>query len=251
MSYLWCIDHDGTASLGDIGQDYLCQLMGFNSGEFVKEVKKMRNDPEYREKILRGEKYEVGMELAYLLSYHGIKQHDVRESARNANGSLREGFSDFLDDENRGRAIIFSAGVRDWLYTYYTKNFPDKNFDIVGTTLRTDLDGKYYSIENPCGRESKPYRIKEVLRGMNGNNLTKIGIGDSQGDRKMFDFVLEDGGLTIGIGDGIEGDINFPKDTAWYPVWEAGKMYAGFMEKAKKDALYRIKEHPEVSAYVD
>jgi len=253
MSCLWCIDHDGTASHGDIGRDYLCRLMDFDSEGFVEEVMKMRNDPEYRAEILRGEKYEVGMELAFLLVYHRVKQDDVREIARNAEDYLREGFLEFLNDPDTGRSIIFTAGVGDFSKLLYDKpKFRNKkNFDTVGTDLYVDEEGRYSGIKSPCGKESKPDRIKEVMRGMNGNNIIKIGIGDSQGDRRMFEYVLENGGLTIGIGDGIEGDINFPKDTAWYPVWEAGKLYVDFMEKSKKEALYRIKEHIEVGVHAD
>ncbi|MBU0530541.1 MAG: hypothetical protein ABIH52_02375 [Candidatus Aenigmatarchaeota archaeon] len=233
MSYLWCIDHDGTASYGDIGRDYLCSLIGLTSEEFVDVVKNIRRDEDYKNEILKGGRYEEGLELAMLLAYNSVLQDDVRRSGENAENSLRKGFTEFLTRSERGRVIIFSAGVQDWLMHFYMKNFPNTNFDVVGTSLHVDEAGRYSSIKKPCGRMSKPDRIKDVLKGMNGHCIPKVGVGDSNGDRKMFDYVLKEDGLTIGISNGIEGDLNFSEDTDWYGPWFAGELYVDLMMNGK------------------
>ncbi|MFH1444993.1 MAG: hypothetical protein ABIF08_00760 [Nanoarchaeota archaeon] len=226
MSYLWCIDHDGTASKGDIGRDYLCQMLpGIDSAEdFWEEVIRIRSDADYRNEILRGDSYEEGLELAMLLAYHGVNQDIVRESGRNARNSLRDGFSEFLKNPETGRKIMFSAGPQDWLMNFYMHNFPNINFDVVGTTLHPDENGNYIKIKKPCGRESKPRRIEEVAQFMNGD-VCKIGVGDSSGDEKMFEYVSDGGGLTIAIGDRIEGMINLPGDADWHNVVSAAREY--------------------------
>jgi len=214
--------------------------MGLDRMGFVEEVNRIRGDSAYRNMITNGDVYDYGLEKALLLAYHRVSQDNVRESGRVAENSLREGFPEFLQDKDRGRVIIFSAGVRDWLVPFYNKFIP-KNFEAIGTTLYVDAQGKYTGIKKPCGMEGKPARIKEALQGLN-NSVVKIGVGDSRGDRKMFDYVLESHGLTIGIGSGIDGDINVPEDSSWHPVKEAGKLYASIIDRAGT-ATTRAKEY--------
>lgn len=187
---------------------------------------KIRNDLDYRNEILRGkEPYEKGLELALLLAYHGVKQDDVRKSGTNAKNSLRKGFPEFLKNEKTGRKIIFSAGVKDWLMNFYMQNFSNNNFDVAGTSLYVNENGEYTGIKKSCGRESKRKRIIELSSGV-GNNVIKIGVGDSDGDRDMFDYILENDGITVGIGDGIDGIINLPEDIDWHSVVDEVKKYS-------------------------
>ena len=230
MSYscLWCIDHDGTASLGDIGRDYLYEyLPGIDSpDDFVKEVMKIRNDLDYKDKILRGkEPYEEGLELALLLAYHNVKRNDVIDSGQNAKNSLRLGFPEFLNKESDDIKIIFSAGPQDWLMNFYMHNFPNKKFDVVGTKLGINENFEYCGIEDSCGRESKPKRIEKKARRMNG--MKYIGVGDSRGDEKMFEYIKGKNGITVAIGSGVKGDINLSEDTDWYSVVSEVKKYSG------------------------
>ena len=148
MSYLWCIDHDGTASYGDIGRDYLCGLMGMDSDEFVKHVDRIRSDPEYKKLICNGQDYDEGLELALMASHpdYRLKQDDVRKMGSEATNSLRKGFRKFLDDPERGRGVIFSAGLKDFLINFYMSNFPNRNFDVVGTSMHVDQNGYYVGI---------------------------------------------------------------------------------------------------------
>ena len=187
-------DHDGTASHGDIGQDYLCRFLGMDKKQFIEAVYEMRSscsDPVYRDRIKQevGCDHDIGLELGIMLAQKGVLKGDVEECGRDAHNSIREGFLKYLAS-TPDELHILSAGPADWLRPFWGK-YSDK-VNVFGTELYTGPDGEYRGIKLPCGKSGKPKVI------MPARDL--VCIGDSDGDSGMFDFVRRCGGFTIGIG---------------------------------------------------
>ena len=222
---VWYIDHDGTLSTGDIGQDYLCQCLGMNKEEFVNAVYAMRDrserDPEYHPRTIERLRRDadMGLELATMLVEYGVNQSDVEEAGNDAHNSLRPGVLEFIS-QNQDEKHILSAGPGDWLRPFWSK-YPGTNLYVRGTELYTGPDGRYTGISRPCGRKGKP----KVIHDDGNDDALLIAVGDSQGDGLMFEYVRQRHGLTIGVGPNIKGDINVP-GYSWNPIWAAGEVFS-------------------------
>lgn len=67
---VYVADHDGNIHPKDIGQDYLCNLLGYNNSEqFERAVSEIRDHPyPYTNSYLNGEVHSEGEELSILIS---------------------------------------------------------------------------------------------------------------------------------------------------------------------------------------
>ena len=221
MSIAIYTDHDGTASLGDIGEDYLCGLLGMNRTGFIEAVHAMREraarDPTYRATIRESMNcdYDDGLELAIMLVQQRVMRKCVEECGREAHNSIREGFFEYLES-SPDEINILSAGPADWLRPFWEK-YSDK-IRVYGTELYTGRRGEYGGATLPCGKSGKPKII------IPSRNL--VCVGDSEGDSGMFDHVWKNRGLVIAIGGDVQGDLNIPEYASWGPVYAAIEIYA-------------------------
>jgi phosphoserine phosphatase len=224
----YLLDFDRSVSTKDIGLDHLHAYCGIGQSGFMEYVDSVRkeaaSDPHYARHFrdLTGAEYDFGLELAALLVSNRAKQEDIMESGRQSHNSIRKGFFDFLrhTEANGDPVYIVSAGPADWLRAFW-----GKHSDVVSvraTEFGTGEDGAYRSITVPCGRNGKSCIVSSYV-----NGRPVVAVGDSSIDEGMFDRTRRaDHGLTIGIGPGIEGDINLPKDTDWNPVWAASELFS-------------------------
>ena len=223
-------DHDGTASYGDIGQDYLCGLFGMDRAGFIGAVDEMRarasSEPPYRAALesATGCGYDLGLELAIMLVQHRVKKKDVEDIGRQASNSIRDGFLEYLES-SPDEVHIISAGPADWLRPFW-KKYSDK-IQVCGTELYIGDRGEYRGIVLPCGRAGKPGII------VPSRNL--VCVGDSDGDGGMFEYVQKNSGLALGVGDGVTGDLNVPGYASWAPVRAAIEMYAELLGERQAD----------------
>jgi phosphoserine phosphatase len=219
-SYLWPIDHDGTASIVDIGQRFLCGLAGHpDAASFVDEVARIRESPEYRDSMLRKagcERHDVGVELGLMLASRKVSHQDVVDNARSNGNHLRPGFEEFLTYNPDGKLIV-SAGDQTWLTEYYRKF--GLGIPVIGTEADVGLDGRYCGIMRVCGRETKAGRVREYHSGER-----VIAVGDSSGDDGLVGLADETGGLSIGVGYGIGADVNVSAGD-WHPVYLLGEAF--------------------------
>lgn len=225
--YRSLLDFDGTVSTRDIGLDYLHAHCGIERGQFFNYVKAVRENvlnPSYARHFedTAGVPHDFGIELAYLLILNRARRSDVLESGSQSTNSIRSGFLSFLKkaEESGNPVDIVSSGPADWLRAFWAK-YSDK-VGVRATELYACEQDIYRRITVPCGRNGKTCAVEAYV---NGRPL--IAVGDSEGDRGMFERIKSSGrGLTIGIGKGIQGDINLPAETDWYPLWAASELFA-------------------------
>jgi hypothetical protein len=219
----YALDHCGTISRDDIGAKYLCGFWGKDSEEFLKNVEAMRaKNGDYPFRDVTGVDHEYGLESAAMAIENGTRKREVYESGKQSWNSIREGFLDFIQHsaELEDTIYIVSAGLADWLDAYWS-NFNNRP-EILATELGVDDNGVYERIVVPVGSLGK----ERIIRALYNEGDRIVCAGDSyRGDGRMFERVRSLGGLTIGFGERIEGDINFPSDADWVPFVAASEMF--------------------------
>jgi len=243
---VYVADHDGNIHPKDIGKDYLCDLLGYESAqEFERSVKEIRNSPfPHTDSYLNGEVHSEGEELSILISDNEISKQDLLN--RVEENSFRQGAIPFVQDlvDAEVPVSIISAGDRDFLGELYQQALGEcENFYLEGTQQQWSKNGKEErraeGIIKGCGKDKKVARLEENL----GLNFTEsdnyfIASGDSSGDRKLLEYARETGGLAISTGEGAKDYSHvWIDDENWYGHIAATLAYAGLVSGLDEETI--------------
>ncbi|MCJ7479273.1 MAG: hypothetical protein MUP63_03810 [Candidatus Nanohaloarchaeota archaeon QJJ-7] len=244
---VFAFDHDGNVHTHDIGQDYLLDVLSFGSPqEFIDAVEELRDGSRTPEShVYNGENYSEGEELGIFLAEHEVPRGEVRGRAEG--DGFREAAPEFINDilEYGGTPFIISAGDQDFLEEFYGSHgkVNGEGVEVVGTKQQWKENGGGEPLASGIlegnGKEKKPQRFQEAAY-EKGLPLDRpvIASGDSEGDRELFRYAQENGGIAIGTG----GDASPYTDVVvegdgWYGQIASSLGFIGMMEGLDRSTI--------------